>query len=88
MELTRLTSVVSGHDLQIVKNFSLLVELAALQRGVQELRDTCTFDGVPLQEESTTNTILQALSKAVEATQSMLLRFEEEQTASRSPSQS
>jgi len=80
MELTRLTSVVSGHPLPIVKDSSLLVELAALQRGVQELRDTCTVDGVPLQEESTTNTILQALTKAVEATQSMLLRLEEEQT--------
>jgi len=51
-ELTRLTSVVSGHPLPIVKNSSLLVELAALQRGVQELRDTCTVDGIPLQEES------------------------------------
>jgi len=82
VELTRLTSVVSGHPLQIVKNSSLLVELAALRRGVQELRDTCTVasDGVPLQEESTTNTILQALTKAVEATQSMLLWLEEEQT--------
>jgi len=33
VELTRLTSVVSGHPLPIVKNPSLLVELAALQRG-------------------------------------------------------
>ena len=72
--------MVSGHPLPIVKNSSLLVELTALQTGVQELRDTCTVDGVPLQEESTTNTILQALTKAVEATQSMLLQLEEELT--------
>jgi len=80
MELTRLTLVVSGHPLLIVKNSSLLVELEALQRGVQELRDTCTVDGVPLQEESTTNTILQALTTVVEATQSMLLRLEADLT--------
>jgi len=80
VELTRLTSVVSSHPLPIVKNSSLLVELAALQRGVQELRNTCTVDGIPLQEESTTNKILQALTKAVKATQSILLQLEEEHT--------
>ena len=82
MELPRLTSVVSGHPLPIVKNSSLLVKLAALQRAVQELRDTCTVavDGIPLQEESTTNTILQALTTAVEATQSILLQLEKEHT--------
>jgi len=80
VELTRLTSVVSSHPLPIVKHSSLLVELAALQRGVQKLRDTCTVDGFPLQEESTTNTILQDLTKAVEATQNILLQLEEEQT--------
>jgi len=72
--------VVGGHPLQIVKNSSLLVELSALQRGVQELRDTCTVDGIPLQEESATDIILQALTKAVEATQSILLQLEEEHT--------
>jgi len=80
VELTRLTSVVSGHPLPIVKNSFLLVELAALQRGAQELRDTCTVDGIPLQEESTMNTILQALTKVVEATQSILILLEEEHT--------
>ena len=79
VELTRLTSVQSGHPLPIVKT-SLLVKLAALQRAVQELRDTCTVDGIPLQEESTTNTILQALTKAAAAAQSILLQLEEEHT--------
>jgi len=82
VELPRLTLVVSSHPLPIVKNSSLLVKLAALQRAVQELRDTCTVavDGIPLQEESTTNTILQALTKAVEATQSIPLQLEKEHT--------
>jgi len=68
VEFTRLTSVVGGHPLPIVRNSSLLVELSALQRGVQELCDTCKVDGIPLQEESATDIILQALTKAVEAT--------------------
>jgi len=80
VEFTRLTSVVDGHPLPIVKNSSLLVELSALQRGVPELRDTCKVDGIPLQEESATDIILQALIKAVEATQSILLQLEEEHT--------
>jgi len=81
-EFTRLTSVVGGHPLPIVKNSSLLVELsvAALQRGVQELRDTCKIDGIPFQEESATDIILETLTKAVEATQSILLQLEEEHT--------
>ena len=72
-EFTRLTSVVGGHPLPIIKNCSLLVELSALQRGVQELCDTCKIDGIPLQEESATDIILQALTKVVKATQSILL---------------
>ena len=45
-----------------------------------QLRDTCTVDGIPLQEKSTTDTILQALTKAAEATQSEFLQLEEEHT--------
>jgi len=68
-EFTRLTSVVGGHPLPSIKNSSLLVELSAMQRGVQELRDTCKIDGIPLQEESMTGIILEALTKAVEVTE-------------------
>jgi len=79
-EFTRLTSVVGGHPLPIIKNSSLLVELSAMQRGVQELRDTCRIDGIPLQEESATGRILEALTKAVEVTKRILLQLEEEYT--------
>jgi len=37
-EFTRLTSVVSGHPLPIIKNSSLFVKLSATQIGIQELR--------------------------------------------------
>jgi len=76
-EFTRLTSMVSGHPLPIIKKSSLLVELSATQRGIQELRDTCRIDGIPLQEESVTGRILEALTKAVETTKRILLRLEE-----------
>jgi len=74
-EFTRFTSVVSGHPLPIIKNSSLLVELSATQRGIQELRDKCRFKGIPLQEESVTGRILEALTKAVEGTKRILLRL-------------
>jgi len=80
-EFTRLTSVVGGHPLPNIKKSSLLVELSAMQRSVQELRDTCRIDGIPLQEESVTGRILEALTKAVEVTKRILLQLEEEQTA-------
>jgi len=76
-EFTRLTSMVSGHPLPIIKKSSLLVELSATQRGIQELRDTCRIDGIPLQEESVTGRILEALTKAVETTKRILLWLEE-----------
>ena len=76
-EFTRLTLVVSGHPLPIIKDSSLLVELSATQRGILELRDTCRIDGIPLQEEAVTVKILDALTKAVEATKGILLRLEE-----------
>ena len=72
-EFTRLTSVVSGHPLPIVKDFSLLVT----QRDIQKLRDTCRIDGIPLQEEAVTVKILEALTKVVEVTKGILLRLEE-----------
>jgi len=77
VEFTRLTSVVSGHTLPIIKDSSLLVELSATQRGIQELRDICRIDGIPLQEEVVTVKILDALTKAVEVTEGILLRLEE-----------
>jgi hypothetical protein len=73
--------VVGGHPLPIIKNSSLLVKLSALQKGVQELRNTCKIDGVPLQEESVTGIILEALTKAVEVIERILLQLEEEHTA-------
>jgi len=76
-EFTRLTSVLNSHPLPIFKNSSLLVELSATQRGIQELRDICRIDGIPLQEESVTVRILEALTKAVEVTKRILLRLEE-----------
>ena len=69
--------MVDGHPLPIIKNFSLLFELSVMQRGVQELRDTCRIDGIPLQEESATGRILEALTKAVEVTKRILLQLEE-----------
>jgi len=36
-----------------------------MQRGVQELPDACRIDEIPLQEESVTGRILEALTKAV-----------------------
>ena len=76
-EFTRLTSVVSGHTLPIIKDSSLLVELSATQRGIQELRYTCRIDGIPLQEEAVTIKILETLTKAVEVTKGIFLRLEE-----------
>jgi hypothetical protein len=76
-EFTRLTFVVSGHPLPIIRNSSLLVELSATQRGIQELRDICRIDGIPLQEEAVTIKILEALTKAVEVTKEILLQLEE-----------
>jgi len=76
-ESTRLTSVVSVHPLPIVKDSSLLVELSATQRGIQELRDICRIDGIPLQEEAVTIKILETLTKAVEVTKGIFLRLEE-----------
>jgi len=73
--------VVGGHPLPNIKNSSLLVELSAMQRGVQELRDTCTIDGIPLQKESVTGIILEALTKAVEVPERILLQLEEEHMA-------
>jgi len=71
-ESSRLTFVVSGHPLPII-NSSLL----AVQRGSQELRDTCMIDGTPLQEDTVTARILDALTKAAEVTKGILLRLEE-----------
>jgi len=79
-EFTRLTSVVGGHPLPIIKNSSLLVELSAMQRCVQEPRDACKIDGIPFQEESATGSILEALTKAVETTKRILLQLEEGRT--------
>jgi len=76
-EFTRLTFVVSGHPLPIIRNSSLLVELSATQRGIQKLRDTCRIDGISLQEEAVTIKILEALTKAVEVTKEILLQLEE-----------
>jgi len=76
-EFTRLTSVVSGHPLPIVKDFSLLVEFSATQRDIQKLRDTCRIDGIPLQEEAVTVKILEALTRVVEVTKGIILRLEE-----------
>jgi len=76
-EITRLTSVVIGHTLPMIQNSSLLVELSSTQGGIQELRDTCGIDGIPLQEESVTVGILEALTKAVEVTKRTLLWLEE-----------
>jgi len=80
-EFTRLTSVVGGYPLPNLENSSLFVELSALQRGGQELCDTYKIDGIPLQEESATDIILEALTKTVEVTQSILLQLDEEHTA-------
>jgi len=76
-EFTRLNTVVSSHPLPIIKDSSLLVELSATQRGIQELRDTCRIDDIPLQEEAVTVKILEALTKVVEVTKGILLRLEE-----------
>jgi len=73
--------VVGGQPLPNIKNSSLLVELSAMQKGVQELRNTCKIDGIPLQEESVTGIILEALTKAVEVTEKILLQLEEEHMA-------
>jgi hypothetical protein len=54
-EFTRLTLVVGGRPLPNIKNSSLLVELSAMQSGVQKLRDKCKIDGILLQEESVTD---------------------------------
>jgi len=78
-EFTRITSVVGGHPLPNIKNSSS--QLSAMQRGVQELCDTCRIDGIPLQEEPVTGRILEALTKAVEVTKRILLQLEEEHTA-------
>jgi len=77
-EFTRITSVVGGHPLPNIKNSSS--QLSAMQRGVQELRDTCRIDGIPLQEESATGRILEALTKAIEVTKRILLQLEEGHT--------
>jgi len=66
-EFTRLrvTSMVSGHPLLIIKDSSLFVDLSATQTSIQELSDTCKIDGNPLQEEAVTVKILKALTQAV-----------------------
>ena len=74
--------MVGGHPLPIIKNSFLLVELSAMQRGVQELRDTFRIDGIPLQEDSATGRILEPLTKAVEVTKRVLLQLEEGYTPS------
>ena len=78
VESTRLTNVVSGHPLLSIKNSSLLAGLRAIQKGSQELCDTCMIDGIPLQEDAVTARILDALTKAAEVTKGILLRLEEE----------
>jgi len=77
-ESTRLTYVVSGHPLPIIKDSCLLAGLRDIQRGSQELRDTCMIDGIPLQEDAVAARILDALTKAAEVTNGILLRLEEE----------
>jgi len=77
-ESIRLTNVVSSHPLPIIKNSSLLAGLRAIQRGRQELRDTCMINGIPLQEDAVTARIHVAHTKAAEVTKGILLRLEEE----------
>ena len=64
-ESTRLISAVRGHSLAIIKYSSLLADFQATQRGSQEIRDTCTIDGIS-QDNVVTAKILDALYKAVE----------------------
>jgi len=82
VESTRLTNVVSDHPLPIIKNSPLLAGLRAIQRGSQELRDTCMIDGIPLQEDAVTVRILDALTKAAKVTKGILLRLEQEHVLS------
>ena len=68
----------SDHLLPIIKNSPLLAGLRVIQRGSQELRDTCMINGIPLQEDAVKAKILDALIKAAKLTKGILLRLEEE----------
>ena len=70
-ESTLLIAMVRKHSSHAIKDSPLVPGLLSVLKGSQELHDTCTTDGVPLQQNDTALTIITALSKTTKVVRAL-----------------